>query len=70
MRTATIGVVIGIAGSLMLTRTMQSLLFGVTATDPLTFAAVALALAAVALLAATSCPPRNQGGPMVALRHE
>jgi len=71
MRTAAIGVVIGIAGSLMLTRTMQSLLFGVTATDPLTFAAVALALAAVALLACY-LPARRatRVDPMVALRHE
>jgi putative ABC transport system permease protein len=71
MRTAAMGVVIGIAGSLMLTRTMQSLLFGVTATDPLTFAAVALALAAVALLACY-LPARRatRVDPMVALRHE
>jgi putative ABC transport system permease protein len=71
MRTAAIGVVIGIAGSLMLTRTMRSLLFGVTATDPLTFAAVALALVAVALLACY-LPARRATSvdPMVALRHE
>jgi predicted permease len=71
MRTAAIGVVIGIAGSLMLTRTMRSLLFGVTATDPLTFAAVALTLAAVALLACY-LPARRatRVDPMVALRHE
>ena len=39
LRTIVIGVAIGIAGSLALTRTVESLLFGVTATDPLTFVA-------------------------------
>jgi predicted permease len=71
MRTAVIGVAIGIGGSLVLTRTMQSLLFGVTATDPITFAGVALLLAAVALLACY-IPARRatKVDPMIALRYE
>ena len=51
MRTIFIGVAIGIVGSFALTQTVSSLLFGVTATDPLTFAGVTLLLIAVALLA-------------------
>ena len=71
MRTAVIGVAIGVGGSLVLTRTMQSLLFGVTATDPVTFAGVALLLAAVALLACY-IPARRatKVDPMIALRYE
>ena len=48
---ALIGVGVGLAVSLALTRLMQSLLFGVSAFDPLTFGGVALLLAVVALLA-------------------
>jgi predicted permease len=71
MSTAAIGVAIGIAGSLALTRTMQSLLFGVSATDPLTFAGVALLLALVAFLA-SYLPARRatRVDPMAALRCE
>ncbi len=71
MSTAAIGVAVGIAGSYALTRTMQSLLFGVSATDPLTFAGVALLLALVALLA-SYLPARRatRVDPTVALRYE
>ena len=65
------GVAIGIAGGLMLTRLMSKLLFGVQATDPLTYGAVAVLLMLVAL-AACFLPARRamRVDPMVALRYE
>jgi putative ABC transport system permease protein len=65
------GVAIGIAGGLMLTRLMSGLLYGVHASDPLTYAAVAVLLMFVAL-AACFIPARRamQVDPMVALRYE
>ncbi len=50
-KTALVGVAIGIATALGLTELMRSLLFGVSAQDPMTFAAVAALLILVALLA-------------------
>jgi predicted permease len=65
------GLLAGLAGAWVLTRFMQSLLFGVSGTDGLTFAAVAILLAAVAF-AATLIPARRAAriDPMVALTAE
>ena len=65
------GVAMGVAAALLLTRLMQSLLFGVTAGDPLTFCAVPLLLLFIALLA-TSVPARRaaQVDPAECLRYD
>ncbi len=71
MRLAIGGVVIGALGALALTRVLESLLYGVSATDPLTFAAVGVLLMLVALLA-SFIPARRatRVDPMIALRSE
>jgi predicted permease len=71
MELAAIGIFLGLAGALALTRVMAGLLFGVGATDPLTFCAVGALLAAVAF-AATAIPAgrATRVDPMIALRDE
>jgi putative ABC transport system permease protein len=71
LRTILIGVAVGFAGALVLTRAVESLLFGVTATDPLTFGSVTVLLVGTAVLACY-IPARRAAkiDPMVALRHE
>jgi putative ABC transport system permease protein len=68
---AALGVLIGIAASLAITRVMSTLLFGISATDPLTFVGLAVLLSVAALLA-SYIPARRamRVDPMVALRYE
>jgi putative ABC transport system permease protein len=70
-RLALIGIALGLAGAFILTRLLSTLLFGVGATDPFTFAAVALGLLAVSLLA-TFIPAHRATriSPIAALRYE
>ena len=71
LRLAGLGLIVGLAGALFLTRFMRSVLFGVEATDPMTFAGVALVLLGVAFLA-SYIPARRAArvDPLIAMRAE
>jgi predicted permease len=71
MKQGALGVLFGLGGALVLTRAMKSLLYGVNATDPATFAGAAILLALVGLLACY-IPARRatRMDPLAALRHE
>ncbi|MCZ6918136.1 MAG: ABC transporter permease [Gemmatimonadetes bacterium] len=66
-----VGIGVGLVAALLLTRLMESLLYGISATDPATFGATGAFLAAVAILA-SYIPARRAGrvNPVEALRHE
>jgi putative ABC transport system permease protein len=71
VRLTLLGAGVGLLVSLLVTRALASLLFGVSATDPVTFVAVPIVLAAVAMLACYLPARRAMGvDPMIALRHE
>jgi predicted permease len=71
MSTALVGIAVGLAGAFVLTRWLESLLFGVSTTDPVTFVAVPLLLVGVALVACL-VPARRatKVDPMIALRFD
>src|SRR5262249_52209604 len=71
MKLVLIGIVFGVGAAYTLTRSMTTLLFGVSETDPLTFVGVAALLALVSLLACYLPARRAEKvDPMIALRSE
>jgi len=71
MKPTLLGVLLGLAGALVLGRALSSLIYGVTPTDPLTFGTVAILLAGIALFASVIPAYRaTKVDPLVALRYE
>jgi putative ABC transport system permease protein len=70
-RMTLVGIILGLAGAMALTRLMRTMLYGVSSTDPLTFISVAALLGAIAMLACY-VPARRamKVDPMEALRHQ
>jgi putative ABC transport system permease protein len=70
-RLASVGIVLGVAGAFGLTRVLKNMLFGVSASDTITFAGAALILGAVAIVASLIPALRAaRVDPLTALRHE
>ena len=69
LKLVTIGMMLGLAAAFLLTRVLQSLLFGISATDPITFLGISLVLLAVAILASYIPALRaTKVDPIIALR--
>jgi ABC-type lipoprotein release transport system permease subunit len=71
LRLAVVGIVIGVTGALVSTKTMQTLLFGVASKDPLTFVSVPLVLVLTALIATwMPATAASKADPATTLRSE
>jgi ABC-type antimicrobial peptide transport system permease subunit len=71
LKIGTIGVALGVAGALALSRLMSTLLYGVSPADPFTFAMVSMMMALIVLVACFVPAQRaTRVDPMVALRYE
>jgi len=69
LKLVSIGMMLGLAAAFLLTRVLQSLLFGISATDPVTFFGISLVLLAVAILASYLPALRaTKVDPIIALR--